>query len=62
VLVVTHDPRALPFADRIIHMEDGHILREECDIAVNGRTAKSARVSTLTPARPGWPPRQAASV
>ena len=29
VLVVTHDPRALPFADRIIHMEDGRILREE---------------------------------
>jgi putative ABC transport system ATP-binding protein len=29
VLVVTHDPRALPFADRIIHMEDGRILSEE---------------------------------
>jgi putative ABC transport system ATP-binding protein len=29
VLVVTHDPRAVPFADRIIHIEDGHILREE---------------------------------
>ena len=26
VLVVTHDPRSLPFADRIIHMEDGRIL------------------------------------
>jgi putative ABC transport system ATP-binding protein len=29
VMVVTHDPRALPFADRIIHMEDGRILSEE---------------------------------
>jgi putative ABC transport system ATP-binding protein len=29
VLVVTHDPRAVPFADRIIHMEDGRILSEE---------------------------------
>jgi putative ABC transport system ATP-binding protein len=29
VLVVTHDPRLLPFADRIIHMEDGRITREE---------------------------------
>jgi putative ABC transport system ATP-binding protein len=29
VLVVTHDPRAVPFADRIIHIEDGRILREE---------------------------------
>jgi putative ABC transport system ATP-binding protein len=26
VLVVTHDPRILPFADRIIHIEDGRIL------------------------------------
>jgi putative ABC transport system ATP-binding protein len=30
VLVVTHDPRIVPFADRIIHIEDGRILGEEC--------------------------------
>jgi putative ABC transport system ATP-binding protein len=29
VLVVTHDPRVIPFADRIIHIEDGRIRREE---------------------------------
>jgi putative ABC transport system ATP-binding protein len=29
VLVITHDPRVLPFADRIIHLEDGRILGEE---------------------------------
>jgi putative ABC transport system ATP-binding protein len=29
VLVVTHDPRILSFADRIIHMEDGRIVGEE---------------------------------
>jgi putative ABC transport system ATP-binding protein len=29
VLVVTHDPRAIPFADRIIRIEDGLILGEE---------------------------------
>jgi putative ABC transport system ATP-binding protein len=29
VLVVSHDPRILPFADRVVHMEDGHIIREE---------------------------------
>jgi putative ABC transport system ATP-binding protein len=29
VLVVTHDPRILPFADRIIRMEDGRIVGEE---------------------------------
>jgi len=28
VLVVTHDPRIVPFADRIIHIEDGRILDE----------------------------------
>ena len=29
VLVVTHDPRVMPFADRIIHIEDGRILSDE---------------------------------
>jgi len=29
VLVVTHDPRILSFADRIVHIEDGRIVREE---------------------------------
>jgi putative ABC transport system ATP-binding protein len=29
VLVVTHDPRLVPFADRIIYIEDGNIVREE---------------------------------
>jgi putative ABC transport system ATP-binding protein len=29
VLVVTHDPRLFEFADRILHIEDGSITREE---------------------------------
>jgi lipoprotein-releasing system ATP-binding protein len=29
VLVVTHDPRLVPFASRIVHIEDGLIVREE---------------------------------
>jgi putative ABC transport system ATP-binding protein len=29
VLVVTHDPRIVPFADRIIRIEDGRILSDE---------------------------------
>lgn len=29
VLVVTHDPRIIPFADRVIHIEDGRIISEE---------------------------------
>ena len=31
VLVVTHDPRILPFASRIVHIEDGRIVREEAN-------------------------------
>ena len=29
VLIVTHDPRLLPFADCVVHIEDGRIVREE---------------------------------
>jgi putative ABC transport system ATP-binding protein len=29
VLVVTHDPRLVSFADRIVHIEDGNIAREQ---------------------------------
>ena len=29
VLVVTHDPRIFDFADRIVHIEDGSLTREE---------------------------------
>jgi putative ABC transport system ATP-binding protein len=29
VLVVSHDPRVMPFADRILHMEDGIFMNDE---------------------------------
>ena len=29
VLIVTHDPRLLRFADRVVHIEDGRIIAEE---------------------------------
>jgi ABC-type lipoprotein export system ATPase subunit len=29
VLVVAHDPRILPFADRVVRIEDGLIVGEE---------------------------------
>ncbi len=29
VLVVTHDPRLVPYANRIVHIEDGNIVNEE---------------------------------
>jgi putative ABC transport system ATP-binding protein len=36
VVMVTHDPRVLSFGDRIIHLEDGKIVREESRVAVGG--------------------------
>jgi putative ABC transport system ATP-binding protein len=36
VLVVTHDPRILPFANRIVHIEDGRIVGEERRQPQNG--------------------------
>jgi putative ABC transport system ATP-binding protein len=38
VLVVTHDPRIVPFADRIVRIEDGKIIGEDC---AAGRKDKS---------------------
>jgi putative ABC transport system ATP-binding protein len=29
VLVVTHDPRILPYADRVVRIEDGRLVGEE---------------------------------
>jgi ABC-type phosphate/phosphonate transport system ATPase subunit len=29
ILVVTHDPRTIAYADRVIHIEDGRIVSEE---------------------------------
>jgi putative ABC transport system ATP-binding protein len=40
VLVVTHDPRILPFAGRIVHIEDGRIVGEE-----TGSEAKKVSMS-----------------
>jgi putative ABC transport system ATP-binding protein len=34
VLIVTHDPRLLPFADRVIHIEDGRITDEQAGGAI----------------------------
>jgi putative ABC transport system ATP-binding protein len=39
VLVVTHDPRLVRFADRIVHIEDGQITGEEAGGARGSRQA-----------------------
>ena len=38
VLVVTHDPRIVPFADRIVRIEDGRIIGEERAADSNGKS------------------------
>jgi putative ABC transport system ATP-binding protein len=43
VLVVTHDPRTLPFADRIIRIEDGHLVDESQDTDPAGYLVSSER-------------------
>jgi putative ABC transport system ATP-binding protein len=49
VLVVTHDPRLFGFADRIIHIEDGLLTREE-----NG----GANAETMQPQLSSYEPRR----
>ena len=34
LLVVSHDPRVIPFADRILHMEDGRLVEKEQSAAI----------------------------
>jgi putative ABC transport system ATP-binding protein len=46
VLVVTHDPRILSFADRIMHIEDGRIVREE-HLEVSARQKQQQRDDKL---------------
>ena len=43
VLVVTHDPRILPFASRIIRIEDGNIVGEEAGIGAARTPVAKAR-------------------
>jgi len=43
VLVVTHDPRILPFASRIIHIEDGLIVGEETGVGAGPPPVAKAR-------------------
>jgi len=46
VLVVTHDPRVIPFADRIIRIEDGHLVDERSDEPGLLRMPKAANLGT----------------
>jgi putative ABC transport system ATP-binding protein len=52
VLVVTHDPRVLPFADRVIHIEDGRI---ECGLIEDGHICTEAMPKITLPLRTSRP-------
>jgi len=49
VVMVTHDPRVLSFGDRIIHLEDGRIVREEAGVT------KAMEASSFLKALPAEP-------
>ncbi|MGB9118582.1 ABC transporter ATP-binding protein [Bradyrhizobium sp.] len=44
VLVVTHDPRVLPFADRIVQIEDGRLVEGRSDEPQLARMPKAANL------------------
>jgi putative ABC transport system ATP-binding protein len=46
VLVVTHDPRVIPFADRIVQIEDGRLVDERSDEPGLLRMPKDANLGT----------------
>jgi putative ABC transport system ATP-binding protein len=49
VLVVTHDDRIFPFADRIVHMDDGRVTRTELRDSPTPPTALSGAAGSSTP-------------
>ena len=49
VVMVTHDPRVLPFGDRIIQLEDGRIVREEKGVISAKETPSFLEVQPAAP-------------
>ncbi len=50
VVMVTHDPRVLSFGDRIIHLEDGRIVREEAGVTKAMEASSFLKVLPAEPA------------
>ena len=46
VLVVIHDPRLFGFADRIVHIEDGSLTRQEC---ADSRSFRGCSAGSIEP-------------
>lgn len=49
VVMVTHDPRVLSFGDRIIHLEDGRIVREEKSVIGARETGSFLEIAPVAP-------------
>jgi putative ABC transport system ATP-binding protein len=49
VVMVTHDPRVLSFGGRIIHLEDGRIVREEESVTSAMETPSLIELHSVTP-------------
>ena len=52
VLVVTHDPRIVPFADRILHIEDGLLVDKQTGEVERLHLPKAAAFGPFPAARP----------
>jgi putative ABC transport system ATP-binding protein len=50
VVMVTHDPRVLSFGDRIVHLEDGRIVREEKSVTGAMEMPEAQKVPSAAPA------------
>jgi putative ABC transport system ATP-binding protein len=55
VLVVTHDPRIVPFADRIVRIEDGRIIGEEHTADRKGQGVAERKGKEEKAVRAPWP-------
>jgi putative ABC transport system ATP-binding protein len=49
VVMVTHDPRVLSYGDRILHLEDGRLSREEAGRGAPPQTLPGVSVRTVQP-------------
>jgi putative ABC transport system ATP-binding protein len=49
VLVVTHDDRIFPFADRIVHMDDGRVTRTELNASALPSLDRTSSAGTSRP-------------
>jgi len=47
VVMVTHDPRVLSYGDRILHLEDGRLIREDIPPRIAGASGHFSQVQSI---------------